>query len=709
MLSIAAAAAVVVAATACVALLVGWQQQRQRYGGRAGRTSEKKKNNENENLGTTSKPDDATHREKEELLLLLKLETKFREAKRDLYERLRREYGTEAFRSVFMVPTATATNASSTNRSTSTTETEQVLEKSRGRTYFGSTIDNDEGVNVGFRRFKRKMTVKILQSLLVVRNNDDNKNERQQRQPRGRGGDESGSASFVWASAGHSSAAGHGNFFNQSYAAVMERAAAPLFAAVGLKFEARNYAMGAHRSGPELAMCAAAIYGNDYDVVSWDFAQTDKRSLKKSELFLYRALLGIDRDRDRRPAAFIMEAGGKGPDVQSLLKNGAAVLEEVGLKGATTRVPDSAGVDEIRVREMPSFVRNFRCGRSVESGDPRCADEKFDTATACPKRRWTTSWHPGWKFHALRGNFMALFLADVLEESLRDIVASTMSREALLRELVSQDRADHERFLASDLPKHHGEWLTAADVENVTESHLAEVRRILYKQHNYCHTAQLPAEIRYKGILFPEKGPVDMFELNRIDGDDVLLDSKAGKRPNDSDGLRLVTSTSQRQQCPILLNIDHDDYFYLHEKEGWKEITVPNDAEIQEYGSGGGGDDDAASNALHLTGLISICYLFIPHEDFVVPGNIINGIADDYVVGTDVKKKVEITVNDMRVASTAEVGGDACYFLRHGKDGGSGASRNRFFFQSNDQGKFTIRVRVNSMNGYIRIRSIVVW
>lgn len=78
-------------------------------------------------------------------------------------------------------------------------------------------------------------------------------------------------AKFIWATGGHSAAAGHGNLYNESYTAFMERTAKDVFASVGIDFIGKNYAMGGTSSAPEVALCAEAIYGSDPDAVSWDF------------------------------------------------------------------------------------------------------------------------------------------------------------------------------------------------------------------------------------------------------------------------------------------------------------------------------------------------------------------------------------------------------------------------------------------------------
>jgi hypothetical protein len=71
---------------------------------------------------------------------------------------------------------------------------------------------------------------------------------------------------YVWATGGHSAAAGHGNFWRESYTAVVERAAKDVFAAIGINFIGRNYAMGGTSIAPEVGMCAKEIFGIDVDV-----------------------------------------------------------------------------------------------------------------------------------------------------------------------------------------------------------------------------------------------------------------------------------------------------------------------------------------------------------------------------------------------------------------------------------------------------------
>ena len=50
-------------------------------------------------------------------------------------------------------------------------------------------------------------------------------------------------AKFVWVNGGHSASAGHGDFYRESYTAVLGRDVTPILEQLGLDFSVRNYAM----------------------------------------------------------------------------------------------------------------------------------------------------------------------------------------------------------------------------------------------------------------------------------------------------------------------------------------------------------------------------------------------------------------------------------------------------------------------------------
>ena len=156
---------------------------------------------------------------------------------------------------------------------------------SRGRNLFVSGKDNS---TVSWDRFKRK----IIMKLLAV----------QQGSPK--------TPAFVWATGGHSATAGHGNFYDESYTAFLERAIKDVFAAVGINFVGRNYAMGGTSAAPEIALCIDEIFGQDIDVLVWDFGMTDGNAWHKQRLYHYQA--GLNKGR---PVNIVFHAGTRQFDV----------------------------------------------------------------------------------------------------------------------------------------------------------------------------------------------------------------------------------------------------------------------------------------------------------------------------------------------------------------------------------------------------------
>jgi hypothetical protein len=195
---------------------------------------------------------------------------------------------------------------------------------------------------------------------------------------------------------GHSAAAGHGNMYLESYTAVMERALKPIFAAVGLDFVGRNYAMGGTGSAPEIAMCIESVFGNDVDVISWDYGMVDGRYAISMATYFYRAAL-----LPNRPAGVALHfprGGNFWGTMKDYEQRGLAmfIMDEKAELAAMTASPDTFGLSASEIAEMPEYVRSFRCAdNSVETGDPTCRTEKWNTTT-CSKRKYQTSWHPGW-------------------------------------------------------------------------------------------------------------------------------------------------------------------------------------------------------------------------------------------------------------------------------------------------------------------------
>lgn len=285
---------------------------------------------------------------------------------------------------------------------------------SRGRTVIQPPTDGSELLNNNsWDRLKSRIMIKLID---VLSNNNE--------------------VSFVWATGGHSSAAGHGNFYDESYTAVLEQNVQVIFNAVGMHFKGRNYAMGGSDSAPQAAWCNEEIFGTDVDVLVWDYGyvgdkewkdecvskdfqfslygitlltlsfmcrynmekrMTDGRDVTKMALYCYRAALNPNQ-----PACIALHAGKPSQKprtvaLSQLEKLGAAVFIsiEAELDNVMDAIPDSRGKNDQELAQMPPCVRSFKCGGLIESGDPYCGIEKYNR-TMCTERKFMAKWHQGW-------------------------------------------------------------------------------------------------------------------------------------------------------------------------------------------------------------------------------------------------------------------------------------------------------------------------
>jgi hypothetical protein len=147
-----------------------------------------------------------------------------------------------------------------------------------GRYIFQSPTLSDE---LGPGRLRQKMMRKLLEVVLSLTQTQTQR----QPQPHGGGGATNGTTTtFVWATGGHSSSAGHGNLHNESYSATLERVGRAAFEAVGIGLEGRNHAMGATSSYPEVALCGEEVFGLDVDLLSWDYGMVRGRRMREIKL-----------------------------------------------------------------------------------------------------------------------------------------------------------------------------------------------------------------------------------------------------------------------------------------------------------------------------------------------------------------------------------------------------------------------------------------
>jgi hypothetical protein len=528
----------------------------------------------------------------------------------------------------------------------------------RGRQLFTSGHPSS---TVSRSRWRRKLARKILEAS----RHDQNHTRR---------------TTFVWATGGHSATAGHGNFYNESYTAYLEEALRPMFSAVHLQFVGRNYAMGSTAAAPEVAWCSKEIFGTDVDVLVWDFGLTDgRRSPWKQALYHIRGSLGTPAP----PIHLAFHAGSRRSDggrydiVQAMEDAGlgALISSEAVMEAALAAIPDSFGLSDAGIAALPEFVQNFRCDTQIESGDPYCKAKKYHLEQ-CPDRKYQTNWHPGWKWHALMGYLAAFFLIDVLKDALADLSERlvTTSASDLYHKWKSEEWSEYEKFTEAKVPASIKKELPRDAVDGL------EIERLV-KGANFCHTAQLPAEIRHLGLLTETTTKLGRFAYDTGLG---LKEVPAYVEAHQFDPvqfMQLVYTEEDRQNCPRITNMDYKDYFYVPANVGWQSLTVPNPSERQAYGP---------ETIVH--GFVALCYPICPWR--TCPPHSLNRTAFD-------REQLRFRVNGVKVTALVPV--LECDLLRH-------ADGYRFPVQGNH---VTLEAQLvlpeESNQSYTRFSSVIVW
>jgi hypothetical protein len=171
-------------------------------------------------------------------------------------------------------------------------------------------------------------------------------------------------------------------------------------------------------------------------------------------------------------------------------------------------------------------------------------------------------------------------MMEVIHDALQEIETKGSDPNALLVELQKQEDADYKQFREAELPDFAREALPL--VEDVPGE-------LLFKEPNMCHTARLPAQTRFKGILTEsDKTGIESYDKGTPLNDVVATQNPGGK-------MRLTYDPNVRYECAA--EQDFKDYYHIDQKHGVSTISLPNAREKAEYGTG-----------TPLRGIISICF-----------------------------------------------------------------------------------------------------
>mmetsp|Transcript_7821 Transcript_7821/g.16279 ORF Transcript_7821/g.16279 Transcript_7821/m.16279 type:complete len:629 (+) Transcript_7821:194-2080(+) len=389
---------------------------------------------------------------------------------------------------------------------------------------------------------------------------------------------------FTWVTTGHSSAAGHGNLFNQSYTHTMEQMVSQVFLAVGLTFAGKNYAMGSGMcSAPEQALCMESLYGpgtDNMDVLSWDYDITDGVNTCLTALWGARGaghpsqptLVMLDNSMERWPL------------VRGLERKGIGVINALEMAEAYKGVPDyEKGENQT---DLPKSLQHFVCNGTPESG--LCNHKKWDTSI-CEKFGGQVRWHNGWKYHHLRGVILGHFMISMLKESVDHLLSllDVSNPESVLDIVKSQDEKDREMWINSEmaLPE------CKLDKKRGGKDLMTKMWPSLHKGNSMCSSALFPSDARLSGIVTGTPG---------------TFGGKYDRGINEKNAVDRAQNTAEKNISMAILYCgspymwNHECYKEFGQKDSqdaffvsgvkddkvWHTKTVPNDREYRAFAKG---------------------------------------------------------------------------------------------------------------------------
>jgi hypothetical protein len=270
----------------------------------------------------------------------------------------------------------------------------------------------------------------------------------------------------------------------------------------------------------------------------------------------------------------------------------------------------------------------------------------------------------------MMGNVLALSMLEVVEDALADLETLDLPKDAasVYRELRLLEDQEYEAFAKSNTTGNF-EYMVNDGPDQLDEG--VDLVSYLFKKRPYCHTARLPAEARYSGIL------TETHQTGFFHYDTGISKQEAQSEANNSTGMRLVYDAGERQFCNELLQVDYKDFFYVGETEGAKSLTLPNDAELRAYGTG-----------QPIMGIIG----FTPAAcEWGCPKEVLTDSGLD-------QGEWEMSINGLSITGRVKVVDTS--FVRH-KDG--------WVFPPNADGRFEIQARVNATGKHLRLSSIMIF
>ena len=257
------------------------------------------------------------------------------------------------------------------------------------------------------------------------------------------------------------------------------------------------------------------------------------------------------------------------------------------------------------------------------------------------------------------------FLIEITDDALKAI-SSNSDPSLLLKEMKDAEDIDFNQFLQADPSNFSYVNPTVLETQDIPTN-------IIYKERNLCHTAKLPSETRYRGILTES----DIKGASSYDKGQEL--SKIIAVEHTELPVAYDKSLYQTSCTKYPVQIDYMDFFVANQFEG--KLLLPNPTEISEY-----------SIDKPLEGYVAIC--------LAVCGW---GCPKDTISWKELEEGhmeyLVLSVNGESVKGYDKFGDD-CAFLKH-----SGGHK----FSPNEDGKFEIMAKSTAEGKYARISAVILW
>lgn len=258
---------------------------------------------------------------------------------------------------------------------------------------------------------------------------------------------------FTIAFGGSSVTAGHDNFLNEAYPALVQRQLMPLFSLLGVRLQVLNVGIGNNPCYPYDLCMEAHIPGNT-DLISWEQSLNCGRNPEPVEAFIR-----TSAQSNKRPMILIMASGTPywepqdcegvsakaAPLTAEEIKDARLPLDVLANKSTmlwdfTFLQPEGAGLD----KNLAHYYRNVApiTGQSLNGVMAYKCKGPYGPDFGVKTLGKGKLWHPGVKGHKLRADSFSYFMTSILSNALTDIVSNQV-RSQRKKDARSHAAQDH--------------------------------------------------------------------------------------------------------------------------------------------------------------------------------------------------------------------------------------------------------------------------